>query len=271
MTCYSCGTTLNQKNRSAEHIIPNAIGGKKKAYNLLCSECNKHYGQTIDQALANQLGPFGYLLNIPLDRGQHSKAVKLVTASGKGTQYTEEPTNQQYYLAAEGDANPFEIVIGGIDYHRSVAKICLNFYLSKGYPKKYSEKVIAFVKGESKDRIFHYYFPSNEVVHALGEQEVSHIIHLHGDRELGVLYAYIELFNMQNLIMIFSYDYDGNDINVTYCRDVVKNVELTKTIRLGLLRHHLESLRYTSAAMGKKMELRLERLIHIINKAQLSN
>lgn len=243
MTCYNCGTTLNQKNRSAEHIIPNAIGGKKKAYNLLCSACNKHYGQTIDQVLANQLGPFGYLLNIPLDRGGHS----------------------------EGNANPFEGVTGGIDYYRSVAKICLNFYLSKGYPKKYSEKVLAFVKGESKDRIFHYYFPSNGIVHALGEQEVSHIIHLHGDRELGVLYAYIELFNMQNQIIIFSYDYDGNDINVTYCRDVVKNAELTKTIRLRLARHDLENLEYTSAAMGREMEVRLERLMHIINKAQLSS
>ncbi len=56
----------------------------------------------------------------------------------------------------------------------------------------------------------------------------SHVLYIHGDADSGALYAYIELFNMQNLIFIFTMDYDGKDIDVTYCRDIMKDEELSK-------------------------------------------
>ncbi len=232
MQCYSCNVTLNKRNKSVEHIIPNAIGGKRKAYNLLCKSCNEHFGKTIDNVLAAQLGRFGFLLNIPLDRGAHPATA---------------PTHAPW-VSPENPA-----------YQRAIAKICLNYYLSKGYPRQYTEHVKAFVKGEHTGPVAFYYCPDHTIAE---KEEVSHIIHLHGTKATGVLYAYIELFNMQQLIVVFSTQYEGQDINVTYCRDVVKGEERAINIQLGLTRQQLERLPY--ANMDERMALQHKRLLTII-------
>jgi hypothetical protein len=177
------------------------------------------FGRTIDLELGRQLGVFGRLLNIPLDRGEHSSS--------------SEP--------------------GVINCDRAIAKICLNYYLSKGYPKEYCEPVKAFVRGGGEP-VSHYYLPSVDI-HATGE--VSHIIHIHGGG--GVLYAYIELFNMLNRVVVFSMDYAGEDIHVTYCRDVVFHRELTKSVDFRLGRLELEGLREVEPS-----SVRYERLMGII-------
>lgn len=231
MNCYNCSVILNRKNRSVEHIINASIGGFKKGYNLLCQDCNKEFGKTIDKELVKQLGIFGALLNIPLDRGSHVKK------TGKDTS-----------------------ISVGFDYHRAIVKMCLNYYLSKGYPKQYCEQVKAFVRGDNTDLIFHPYLPSDEI---LEDTEVSHMIHLRGSKENGALYAYIELFNMQNMIVIFSMEYTGEDINVTYCRDVVLNKELIKSMAFRLDRKQLEALRHSS---DDRADVRFERLMRIIER-----
>jgi hypothetical protein len=179
------------------------------------------FGRTIDYELGRQLGVFGRLLNIALDRGEHS-------------------------VSSE---------VGVIDCERAIAKICLNYYLSKGYPKKYIDGVRAFVRGESSCCAY-YYLPVDDV---LPDDEVSHIIHIHGGG--GVLYAYIELFNMLNRVIVFSMDYTGEDIDVTYCRDVVVGKELVKHMTFRLGRRELEELKGSPPVA----DVRYERLMKIIS------
>lgn len=38
--CYLCGEKLTDNNKSLEHIIPNALGGKLKSKEILCRACN---------------------------------------------------------------------------------------------------------------------------------------------------------------------------------------------------------------------------------------
>lgn len=215
MNCYNCDVVLNRKNRSVEHIINASIGGFRKGYNLLCHSCNMAFGRTIDFELGRQLGVFGRLLGIQLDRGEHS------TSSSPGAV---------------------------IDCDRAIAKICLNYYLSRGYAKEYISAVRDFVRGESTIPVSFYYLPPD--IHEA--DEVSHIIHIHGGA--GVLYAYIELFNMQNRVVVFSRDYAGKDIHVTYCRDVVKGVELDKEVPFRLGREELERLKSAAGVSGERYE-----------------
>ena len=42
--CALCGVLITEENNSKEHIIPNAIGGKKKISNFICEECNNRSG-----------------------------------------------------------------------------------------------------------------------------------------------------------------------------------------------------------------------------------
>ncbi len=60
---------LTESNNSREHIIPNAIGGRKKIGGFVCQECNKQTGDTWDAELSKQLNFLCLFLGIERDRG----------------------------------------------------------------------------------------------------------------------------------------------------------------------------------------------------------
>ena len=69
--CAFCKTPLNDGNDSKEHIIPNAIGGKKSIRNFICKQCNSKTGEKWDKALADQLKPICTMLDIKRQRGDN--------------------------------------------------------------------------------------------------------------------------------------------------------------------------------------------------------
>jgi hypothetical protein len=81
--CYHCGIPLTPANRSQEHIIPNAIGGRWKSTQLWCADCNRHFGATIDAVLCRDLAPFASLLDIDRERGENQLIKNAHTDSGK--------------------------------------------------------------------------------------------------------------------------------------------------------------------------------------------
>lgn len=68
-TCYLCDTPITAENKTTEHIILNAIGGRLKAGYLLCRSCNSTAGHRADAALAKQLEVLTALLGIERERG----------------------------------------------------------------------------------------------------------------------------------------------------------------------------------------------------------
>lgn len=88
--CFVCGETLTKDNRTVEHIIPNALGGKLKSSNLLCSSCNSEIGEQIDAELVKQLNPFMLFLNVKRQRGK-TQPVIWTAEDGK-----------QFYMNQEG-------------------------------------------------------------------------------------------------------------------------------------------------------------------------
>src|SRR5688572_14766738 len=79
MNCYNCQSSLNTKTSSAEHIIPNAIGGTIKSTRLLCRKCNNEFGWTVDAALANDFEHLVSFLNIERDRSKKDIARNLTS------------------------------------------------------------------------------------------------------------------------------------------------------------------------------------------------
>ena len=67
--CVLCKLPFAIGGNSQEHIIPNAIGGRKKIRGFLCRECNSTTGQEWDSELTNQLKPLCNLLEIKRERG----------------------------------------------------------------------------------------------------------------------------------------------------------------------------------------------------------
>ena len=67
--CTLCGKALTSHNSSAEHIIPNAIGGRKRVVDFICQACNSDSGSRWDAELARQLNPISLLLGIARQSG----------------------------------------------------------------------------------------------------------------------------------------------------------------------------------------------------------
>ena len=67
--CALCKKVVTSGNSSAEHIIPNAIGGRKRVVGFICRACNSESGSKWDAELARQLNPLSLLLGIARQRG----------------------------------------------------------------------------------------------------------------------------------------------------------------------------------------------------------
>ena len=66
--CILCGNILTPVTASAEHIILNAIGGRRRVTGFMCRPCNSSSGAKWDAELASQLNPISLLLGIKRQR-----------------------------------------------------------------------------------------------------------------------------------------------------------------------------------------------------------
>ncbi|MET3618959.1 HNH endonuclease [Burkholderia ambifaria] len=73
--CALCSDTLSAKNKTKEHIIPNAIGGRKKTTVFICNDCNKKRGECWDAELAEQLNWFSLAVGISRERGETPRQI----------------------------------------------------------------------------------------------------------------------------------------------------------------------------------------------------
>jgi hypothetical protein len=80
--CYLCGTEITKENDTKEHIIPNALGGRKKVSGFICRNCNSNTGQTWDNELAKQFENIATFMGIKRERGT-PPPVRLTTLDGK--------------------------------------------------------------------------------------------------------------------------------------------------------------------------------------------
>ena len=80
--CALCQTLLTGDNNTREHVIPNALGGRKKVRNFICKRCNDKTGEKWDSEIAAQLQPLCTMLNIVRQRGDN-RSLSVETVSGR--------------------------------------------------------------------------------------------------------------------------------------------------------------------------------------------
>ena len=68
MVCAFCAKHFTDFNASKEHVIPNAVGGRKTVNNFICVDCNNSTGADWDKELVSRLRPLCTMLNISRDR-----------------------------------------------------------------------------------------------------------------------------------------------------------------------------------------------------------
>ena len=62
--CVLCGDSASNDDRSSEHIIPAALGGRRTVSGFICEKCNSDAGATCDASLAESLEGWTRLLDI---------------------------------------------------------------------------------------------------------------------------------------------------------------------------------------------------------------
>jgi hypothetical protein len=80
--CALCETTISAESGSEEHLIPNALGGRRKASGFLCRHCNSATGESWDAELAKQLLPLCLLFDISRERGD-PPGLRVETSAGE--------------------------------------------------------------------------------------------------------------------------------------------------------------------------------------------
>ena len=181
--CYICGCLLDNNNRTEEHIIPNALGGRLKSKNLICKQCNSAFGVIIDSELAKQFNFVANMLNIKRDRGapQPFDAVDC----RDGTVYSLEPGGvpvlKYPVIKKQLKENTvrFSIRAGNAKQWHSVAK-----GLKRNYPEIDENKIFAGCKIERKyldnEITFKAELGGSEVFRSLCKSAVSFYLYNNG-------------------------------------------------------------------------------------------
>ena len=131
--CAFCEKALSGKNRTKEHIIPNALGGRKKTTEFICNTCNNKLGEKWDAELARQLNWFSLAVGISRERGEPPKQIVQTVKGDKywllndGSFTAEKST---YHEEKEGDAVKISLTAKTIDEAKQRLK-----GISRKYPQ----------------------------------------------------------------------------------------------------------------------------------------
>ncbi len=197
---------------------------------------------------------------------------KELKAHGLDTVFVESsrlPDGKRYKMTNNLTEKHGDIAFGGISFMRAIGKIAINFAALNGVDTDLLSKLIGFVKGENEDsHLVAWYYPTNYKIHQLEADEVNHLIHLKGDKKQRMLYAYIELFSCQNLIVLLSTEYDGEEIEKTYAFDLLQTEETHKSVNIKMTRDHLLHLWMSHGLMVREHLHLFNRLERIIEKRQ---
>lgn len=253
--CYSCNAILNKKNQSAEHIIPNSIGGILKSYRLLCRQCNSAYGMTIDAALAKEFEAHIATLNVERDRpkpnttrnpdkptirldknelfisGHGKQVVQIVAGLTRKFPYIDLNKELLNDSASVEQDITINLPVGSDLFLRSVAKIAVNYYLMKTRGRHHLDTIINVIDGveENNDHIHHHPLPPG----IWNEGEISHLVIIKGNASLKQLHAHVILFNVYSFVVRLSDAYNGPDVQYSYRYDIVRGEEIKTEIILN--------------------------------------
>lgn len=175
----------------------------------------------------------------------------------------EEETIETFFPTnSRSNERPGKIFFGGEKYFRAIAKIALNYLLYIKPGCDYSKHITDVIKGQvSTGKYVFYYYPNHYRIHQISKDEISHLIHIVGDKGKEMLYCYLELFNTKNFIVVLDERYIGNFFEETYCYDLLKNEEVNKQVKIRLTKQHLNDTSIISDQHKKRISNRLNKVM----------
>lgn len=152
----------------------------------------------------------------------------------------------------------------GAEVSRVQCKTAINFFIYSGGDSEYVEDAIKYAQGENiyPERTFHFYPPDS--FHEIEANEVSHVLYVHGNPDEGILYCYIEYFNLYQTLVKLNDNYNGPAIKATYAYDVLKRTKLVKEFDLPLTKETYQDLFFSDDVLVKQFISKRDRLYKIL-------
>ncbi len=143
-----------------------------------------------------------------------------------------------------------EFTFGNDECFRSVCKMAINYYIYNQGNPSFIKHLIPYIEDGKDSGCVWYYYPDNPVHN---NPSFIHTLFIKGDPDERILYAYIELYNTFNLIVLLSDCYNGTAIQESYSFDVISRqvVELDLNIHIQLCRNDILNLVKCCPAQAK--------------------
>lgn len=161
-----------------------------------------------------------------------------------------------------------ELAIGGSTAFRSILKTAINFYIYKSEEKSQVEHLFKHLESQEELDLCKHYYP-DKPIYKKESNEVVHLIHICGNKHKKTLFCIIEFFSSFSFIVELSKNYTGKNINFTYCYDVLKNKELSKSVNAKLESFQFDKHKKLSITDFEKIKVKLDRVMKIGNKIQV--
>lgn len=128
------------------------------------------------------------------------------------------------------EALHFQNVIGGNEVFRAVCKCATNFFIYNNGEASEIKHLIPYIKGEEEKEVVWMHYQDG--LYELNPDESSHILHLVGNKEQGVLYCYVDYFNTYKYLVLLNENYEGIDIKETYFFDLINITPIEREVNL---------------------------------------
>jgi hypothetical protein len=123
----------------------------------------------------------------------------------------------------------FSMEVGGEKAFRSVVKTAINCYLLKGGAREHIEHLVPYLRGNETLKIVWMHYPEG-TIYNYSSEAITHIIRIVGCPGESILYAYIELFNVYNYLVVLNEKYKGEVLDIAYAFDVFKLQEVQANV-----------------------------------------
>ena len=125
----------------------------------------------------------------------------------------------------------------------SIVKSAVNYYVDCFHDIPTIKHLVPYIKGEKDTRDVLYLHHFKELPYEMIKGQITHMIHLEGDKNTRLLYAMMEYYGIFIYTVVLDSDYQGDPVNKTYTYDTVSATEIERYFSLPLTLEDLEEFR----------------------------